>query len=475
MLKNVAISQVLERMRFENPWWVSKAIDPYYEQMPRRMYFNQFAEVALQQSVNRSVVLMGPRRVGKTVMLHHLVKQALEKGIAARKILFITVENPIYNNISLEDLFTRGREAAGDKDELNGWYVIFDEIQYLKDWDVHLKVLVDSYRHSRFIVSGSAAAALQLKSKESGAGRFTDFMLPPLTFYEFITMQNLDDGLKRIELPWGDNKVPFYRATDIRQFNNKFIDYMNYGGYPEAIFSEAVRNDPERFIRHDVVDKVLLRDLPGLYGIRDIQELNSLFTTIAYNTAQEFSPEKLSQQSGSQKLTIKRYIEYLEAAFLIKIVRKVDTSGKRFQRDTLFKIYLTNPALRSALFSPIQATDEAIGAMVETAIYAQWMHRQNFTPYYARVDKGEVDMVGLSAKDLKPNWALEIKWSDRPFTRQKELQYLIKFCKQNGLTQALVTTLQAEGVKTIDGIEVTFIPASTYAFTVGERTLEAST
>ncbi len=474
MLKNVAISQVLERMRFENPWWVSKAIDPYYEQMPRRMYFNQFAGVALQQSVNRSVVLMGPRRVGKTVMLHHLVKQALEKGIAARKILFITVENPIYNNISLEDLFTRGREAAGDKDELNGWYVIFDEIQYLKDWDVHLKVLVDSYRNSRFIVSGSAAAALQLKSKESGAGRFTDFMLPPLTFYEFITMQNLDDGLKRIELPWGDNKVPFYRATDIRQFNKYFIDYMNYGGYPEAIFSEAVRNDPERFIRHDVVDKVLLRDLPGLYGIRDIQELNSLFTTIAYNTAQEFSPEKLSQQSGSQKLTIKRYIEYLEAAFLIKIVRKVDTSGKRFQRDTLFKIYLTNPALRSALFSPIQATDEAIGAMVETAIYAQWMHRQNFTPYYARVDKGEVDMVGLSAKDLKPNWALEIKWSDRPFTRHKELQYLIKFCKQNGLTQALVTTLQAEGVQTIDGIEVTFIPASTYAFTVGERTLEAT-
>ena len=44
------------------------------------------------------------------------------------------------------------------------------------------KVLVDSYPETKFIVSGSAAAALKWHSTESGAGRFTDFMLPPLTF-----------------------------------------------------------------------------------------------------------------------------------------------------------------------------------------------------------------------------------------------------------------------------------------------------
>lgn len=63
-----------------------------------------------------------------------------------------------------------------------GWLVFFDEIQYLKNWELHLKTMVDTYRDSKFIVSGSAAAALKFKSNESGAGRFTHFLLPPLTF-----------------------------------------------------------------------------------------------------------------------------------------------------------------------------------------------------------------------------------------------------------------------------------------------------
>jgi len=474
MLKSVAISQVLDRIRFENPWWNSGVVDPYFQNMPHRAYFSKFVQVANNLKVHRSVVLMGPRRVGKTVMLYHLVQHLLNQTVNPRRILFITVENPIYNHISLEQLFTHGRTAAGAEQDLNGWYVIFDEIQYLKDWDVHLKSLTESYRNTRFIVSGSAAAALKYKSNESGAGRFTDFMLPPLTFYEFITMQKLTHLVIPTQLPWGNEKVDFYQSPDIKELNKHFVDYINYGGYPEAIFSETVRNNPDRFIRNDVVDKVLLRDLPSLYGISDVQELNSLFTTIAYNSANEFSLETLSVQSGSPKNTIKKYLEYLEAAFLIKIIRRVDQAGKRFQRDNFFKIYLTNPALRAALFSPLSPTDEAMGPMTETAIYAQWLHRINFNPWYARWNKGEVDMIGLDKKDLKPLWALEIKWSDRYVSKPEELKSIIRFCLDNKLTQALVTTISLQQVIEHNGITLNFIPASAYAYTVGANTLNAT-
>ncbi len=474
MLKSVAVAQVLDRIRFENPWWNSGAIDPYFQQMPHRAYFNRFAEVACNLDVHRSVVLMGPRRVGKTVMLHHLVQKLLKQSVNPRRILFITVENPIYNHISLEQLFSHGRTATGAEHDLSGWYVIFDEIQYLKDWDIHLKSLTDSYRHTRFIVSGSAAAALKYKSQESGVGRFTDFMLPPLTFYEFITMQKLTHLVTPTQLPWGNEKVDFYQSPDSKELNKHFVDYINYGGYPEAIFSEAVRNNPERFIRHDVVDKVLLKDLPGLYGISDVQELNSLFTTIAYNSANEFSLETLSTQSGTPKNTIKKYLEYLEAAFLIKIIKRVDQSGKRFQRDNFFKIYLTNPSLRAALFSPLSPLDEAMGPMTETAIYAQWLHRINFNPWYARWTKGEVDMIGLDKKNLKPLWALEIKWSDRYAANPRELKSLIHFCLENKLEQALVTTIAIQQVTEYNGITLTFIPASAYAYTVGANTLSTT-
>lgn len=58
---------------------------------------------------------------------------------------------------------------ASGKTDPREWFVFFDEIRYLKGWEVHLKVLVDRYPHTKFIVSGSAAAALRLKSSESGA------------------------------------------------------------------------------------------------------------------------------------------------------------------------------------------------------------------------------------------------------------------------------------------------------------------
>src|SRR5690606_21803868 len=147
--------------------------------------------------------------------------------------------------------------------------------------------------------------------------------------------------------------------------NREFVNYLNYGGYPEAVFSELIRSDSSRYIKSDIVDKVLLRDLPSLYGISDIQELNRLFTTIAYNTGNEITLEALAQSSGVAKNTLKRYLEYLEAAFLIKRVYRIDQNARRFERITSFKAYLTNPSMRAALFGYLGPDSEAMGNLAE--------------------------------------------------------------------------------------------------------------
>lgn len=471
MIRDISKKQVLDRIRFENPWWVDGRIEEDFDSMPRRLYFQLFRPLVYERDIRRAVVLMGPRRVGKTVMLHHLTQDLIDNGADPQKIIFITIENPIYNNIGLQQLFEYAKEASGLKDT-NGWYIIFDEIQYCRDWEVHLKTLVDSYRQDKFIVSGSAAAALKFASTESGAGRFTDFLLPPLTFNEYISLKGLDRIIKPIEVTWKDKRTDFYTSTHLDELNKHFIDYINFGGYPEVIFSAKMQANPGRYIRQDIVDKVLLRDLPSLYGISDTRELNSLFTTIAYNSGGEFSLESLSKQSQVPKATLKKYIEYLEAAFLIKRVRRIDQSGKKFKRDNFFKIYLTNPSLRSALFSPITSNDEMMGNMVETAVFAQWMHRDWFTPWYARWSNGEVDMVGLSDSTLKPMWALEIKWSNRHYQKPAELKSLYKFCVENGLDSPIVTSINQEGSVQYKEKSFQFIPASAYAYTVGRRTLE---
>ena len=471
MLRSISKIQVLERIRFENPWWIDGHIEKDYNEMPRRLYLELFKPLVYETDIRRAVVLMGPRRVGKTVMLYHMVEDMIQSGIDPKKIIFITIENPIYNYTSLEQLFTHAREATGVP-EKNGWFVIFDEIQYFKDWEVHLKTLVDSYRKDKFIVSGSAAAALKFASTESGAGRFTDFLLPPLTFHEYIFLKGLDRIVHPIDLKWKEHTTKFYTSSHLNELNRHFIDYINYGGYPEVIFSKKIQEDPGRYIRQDIIDKVLLRDLPGIYGISDSRELNSMCTTIAFNTGGEFSLEALSKQSQVPKNTLKKYIEYLEAAFLIKTVRRVDQSGRRFKRDNFFKIYLTNPSLRSALFSPITATDEMIGNVVETAIFAQWMHRDRFTPWYARWSHGEVDMVEVNEATLKPVWAVEIKWTNRYYDKPDGLKSLHKFCFQNEIIDPLVTTIDKEGKIKNKKLNIQFLPAAAYAYTVGLNTLE---
>jgi len=450
-------------MQFENSWWGKTAkVNDFNRRMKKRPYFNLFYPMVTQKEPNRALVLMGPRRVGKTVMIHQAIQKLLDSGVESKSLIYISAEHPIYSGLGLEDLFKLAREASETR-RTKGFIIFFDEIQYLKNWEIHLKSLVDSYRDDKFVVSGSAAAALKLKSIESGAGRFTEFSLPPLTFYEFMHLVGKTELVEESEV----NNDIHVTARDIGKLNQLFLDYINFGGYPEAVFSETIRLNPYQYIKSDIIDKVLLRDLPGLYGIQDIRELNSLFTNLAFNTANEVSLEKLSQSSGVAKNTIKKYIEYLEAAFLIKVVNRIDRDARQFKRANYFKVYLTNPSLYAALFQPVTIKDEMTGFLVETAIFAQRVHPPDtlFTMSYARWKKGEVDIV--HSYKGKPVFAAEIKWSDHHVDNLKELRNLIDFCHIHNIPEASVTTFSIDRKVTIENVKIAFIPASLYCYQDG--------
>ncbi len=367
--------QILGRLKVDNPWWTEGKIPSYYQAMSPRLYLDMFYPLVKDVSIQRALILMGPRRVGKTVMLYHCIQRLIDEGVPPQNIIYVSVETPIYNGILLEQLFNLAKQSLGKEDSKERFYVFFDEIQYLKDWELGLKSLVDTYHDVKFVASGSAAAALRKSSNESGAGRFTDFNLPPLLFFEYIHLKKYDLLMRKSHVECEGIESDVYSTIDIDRLNELFIDYINYGGYPEVAFSSRIQDDPGQFVRHDIVDKVLLRDLPSLYGISDVQELNSLFTMIAYHSGMEFSYEGLSKESGVKKETIRKYVQYLESAFLVKVITRTDDTAKRFQRQTTFKMYLTNPSLRCALFEPIKMIDRNIGDMIETAIYSQWIPR----------------------------------------------------------------------------------------------------
>lgn len=458
----ISPEKIKERLTLENPWWqAAQQVPRHFRDLRHRAYLEPFYRLLTSSKIRRAIVLMGPRRVGKTVMLHHAIQRLISDGAAPEKICYVSLDHPLYNGLRLDEIVEHFITLARWNPRKQSAFVFFDEIQYLRDWEKHLKVLVDQFPRLKCVASGSAAAALRLKSTESGAGRFTEFLLPPLTFHEYLDllgkMSLVQEGASR-------GREAEFSAPNITALNNSFLHYLNFGGYPEVIFSEQIQADPQRFIKSDIIDKVLLRDLPSLYGISDINELNYLFTTLAFNTAGEVSLSELSQNSGVAKNTIRRYIEYLEAAFLIRIVHKVDRSGRRFRRASHFKVYLTNPSLRAALFAPAEEADEATPRLAETAVFAQWFH-SHMPLHYARWDGGEVDVVRMNLR--KPDWVVEIKWSDKAVGDHARIAPMMSFCRRHKLHEAIVTTKQSQASAMIDHVHVRFVPTSLYCFSLG--------
>lgn len=457
-MKKIDKIQIVEALKRSNLWWTN-ASQSFFNELPKRTHFENILALVQQKDPNRALVLMGPRRVGKTVIIYQVINNLLLVEGVNKKILYASLDNPLFRLSSLEEIMQWGFEAINTT--LEETYVFFDEVQYVENWEQQLKVLVDNYPKLKFIVTGSATAALHKKSKESGAGRFTDYMLPPLSFYEFMTMKAQLD------------KIPKH-SIDLAKLNSLYIDYLNYGGFPESFTSQNVREFPEQYIGQDILDKVLLRDLPSVFGITNPNELLRLFTALAYNSSNEISLESITQTSGVSKKDIYRYIDYLEAAFLIKTIDKTDKKNQNFQRRTFFKVILSNPSLRSAIFGKVKDESSELEGLAETAIFSQLViHFWHFELYkYARWNrgksKGEVDLVHVDKKGT-PLAALEIKWTDRYALENEDPKSLITFCRENNLKEGYVTSKTIFATRVHSDIIIKHIPTSFMCLLIGCR------
>ena len=289
--------------------------------------------------------------------------------------------------------------------------------------------------------------------------------MPPLTFAEFIDLRAATRGLFAYDAETG-----FAEAQHLGRQRQEWVDYLHFGGYPEVLFDDGMRDNPAQYIRRDIVERVLTRDLPQLYGVSDVRELNQFFTVLAYQTGEEVSPQALSKQSdGIRKETIGRYLEYLEAAFLVRVLDKVDFTARRLRRRMQYKCYLTVPSLRTALFAPLPSENDGFGHVNETGVLAQWPPAGDHDLSYARWPSGEVDLVGRDALTQKPAWAVEVKWSNRFYEKPSELKALAKFCHENGLGEATCTTIDKRGERQVRGIDVRYVTNAEYAYAVGKR------
>lgn len=464
-MESITEGDVAARMRFDNPWWLTGEIPAFYAKLPKRAHFDNFYRLVGMRDPRRTVLLKGPRRVGKTVMLFQSIRElAAASPDRAKHILYVSLDTPVYKDILLEKLlgtFMRMHGHEGPTDLT----VFFDEIQYAEDWERQIKSLTDSFHHIKFVASGSAVSLTHSKSRESGAGRFSDFILRPLTFAEHLRLNELED--RHIT-----NKDGHAFAKDIHALNREFERYINFGGYPEVSLSETAQADVERFLRADILDRVMLRDLLPIYGISDSQELDRLFRYLAFATGREVTLEKLAHNSGASKNTVSKYLDFLEHADLVTRLERVDINARDFKRPGGFKVYLANPSLRTAMFGPMSADEDGFGLLVETAIIAQDLHDTDFKRLarFARWDDKEVDYVRLDPGEQRPVRAVEFKWSDAMLRRPQELKNLVDFSRQNSLFNLPIATTKTARQDNflVNGFPVNLRPAATYCYGLGK-------
>ena len=91
--------QIIGRLKVDNPWWLEGSVPDFFTRMSPRLYLNIFMPLLLSEELRRALILMGPRRVGKTVMMFHAIQKLIDSGIPAQNIIYISVETPIYNKI----------------------------------------------------------------------------------------------------------------------------------------------------------------------------------------------------------------------------------------------------------------------------------------------------------------------------------------------------------------------------------------
>ena len=144
-----------------------------------------------------------------------------------------------------------------------------------------------------------------------------------------------------------------------------------------------------------------------------------------------------------------------------------------------FKVYLTNPSMRAALFAPIGPDDQAMGPLAETAIFSQWFHSDELRQlHYARWKSGrkdlEVDLVRIDPATLRPTWAYEIKWSDRFIDQPGELRGLIELAKSKREFPVHVgaTTRTKHSLSEIDGITIRHFPCALHCYQIGKNLTE---
>jgi len=327
---------------------------------------------------NKVIIIFGPRRVGKTVLLKQIIASIKEDYI------LLNGEDMEHQEILKNRSTANYSRLLGNKKLL-----VIDEAQAISDIGMKLKLMIDTIPNLKIIATGSSAFDLNNRMGEPLVGRKIDFNLFPLSQMELS------------------------HEEDFLSTKTKLEERLIFGGYPEL---EQLTNQEDKIAYlKDLVNSYLLKDIIAFEGIKKRDKIVQLLKIIAFRVGSEISMEGIGNSLQISKNTVDKYLDLLSKVF---IIHRVSGFSRNLDNEITKKSkwYFYDNGIRNAIisnFNSIENRDD-IGKLWENYFISERIKFLNYSKiasnnYFWR-NKNQQELDWLEEIDHQLN-GYELKWN----------------------------------------------------------------
>jgi len=346
-----------------------------------RILEDQLIKSLIPQKV---VILLGPRRVGKTVLIKQVIERLQEPYLLLNGEDFSVVE--ILSRRSVQHY----KNLLGDKRVL-----LIDEAQKIPEIGKVLKLMVDEIVGIRILVTGSSAFDIDKYTGEPLTGRKKTFNLYPLSEAEYDQIETLIE-----------------KRDNLRE-------RLIYGNYPELIHIKD-REDKSDYLR-EIVNSYLLKDILSYENIKNSDKILSLLRLIAFQIGGEVSYQELGKQLSMSKNTVEKYLDLLSKVY---VLHKVGGFSRNLRKEVTksSKWYFYDNGLRNLIIAnlnPIELRND-MGQLWGNYIISERLKYQKYNRkvvnnyFWRTYDQQELDWLEEREGKL---YGYEFKWNARKRVR----------------------------------------------------------
>lgn len=346
------------------------------------MYITRHMEKPVMELNEQYPVLLltGPRQVGKTTMLEHLIE----------------VEGKGRKKVSLDDLTLRELAKTDPKMffQLYQPPLLIDEVQYAPELFPYIKIMVDErHQPGDFWLTGSQLFKMMEGVQESLAGRVALLHLSPLSQSEI--MKRPPEPPFSLELP-----LLSERQNGRQMLNTpEVFQRIHQGGMP-ALVTGTYSNASTFYSSY--IDTYMERDVRRLSNDIDSLKFLRFLRSVAARTSQQVNYKGIADDAEIDQTTAKNWLHVLEALGIIfllepysnNVLKRTVSTPKLYFYDSGIVCYLTRWS------SPETAMEGAMsGALLENYTVAEIIKtyqnagQEPFLYYYRDKDAREIDLI----------------------------------------------------------------------------------